>query len=210
MLADIAQRGETAEGRRQRRPGGRAEVAAQDLRVLDDRVGPEAGERLGDGGGVLTDGFETGDGTGRRADRVRPTGPALIEHDDLEVRERTREPGVGAHRSDRARGLDNRPALQEDEVGLVAVRRGGDDASEQAGRMRHAHLRTRAPTDVSRQVYIPALQSLAGPVRLLHAAHRGAARAVSRFSEESLPRISLDSNSGGETLRPDTASRSSP
>src|SRR5699024_11790628 len=123
MLADIAQRGETAEGLPQQRPGVRAEVAAQDLRVLDDRIGPEAGERLGDGGCVLTDGFETRDGTGRRADRVRPTGPALIEHDDSEVGERTREPTAGAHRSDWARGLDTRPALQEDEVGLVEIGR---------------------------------------------------------------------------------------
>src|SRR5699024_9086617 len=180
------------------------------LRVLDDRIGPEAGERLGDGGCVLTDGFETRDGTGRRADRVRPTGPALIEHDDSEVGERTREPTAGAHRSDWARGLDTRPALQEDEVGLVTVRLGGDDASEHAEGVRHVHLRAPEVVEGGREGHIPEVQSPAGPVRLLHGAHSCAARALSRFSEESLPRISIDSNSGGEILRPDTATRSGP
>lgn len=53
MRGDIAQSREAAEGLTQQGPGFRAEVAAQDLRVLDDRIGAEVRQRLSDRGRVL-------------------------------------------------------------------------------------------------------------------------------------------------------------
>src|SRR5699024_12564356 len=74
----------------------------------------------------------------------------------------------------------------------------------------HVHLRAPEVVEGCREGHIPEVQSSTGPVRLLHGAHSCAARALSRFSEESLPRISIDSNSGGGILRPGTATRSGP
>src|SRR5699024_12080822 len=109
--------------------------------------------------------------TGRRADPVRPTGPARIDDDDSEGGERTREPAVGAHRSDRARGLDARPALQEDEVGLVTVRLSGDDASEHAEGVRHVHLRAPEVVEGGRECIIQDEKFHASTVLLLHVAY---------------------------------------
>ncbi len=209
MRGDVAQSGETAEGLPEHRPAVDAEFTARRLGVLDDRVRPVAREHLGDGLGIVAGDVETGDPALDRADRTRLSGPPLVEHDHLEVLERPGQPRALSHRSRRARRLESGSALEEDEVGLGALGLIGDDPGEDLDPRRGRRVRVE-PTEMVERDLDGHVTEMKAPAPPWVDVHSRAASARRRVSEDSLPRISSDSNSGGETRRPETATRGRP
>ena len=108
---EVVQRAEAAERLAEDAPLLDAQVLAEQLGVLHDRVGTEVGQPSCVGLRVITGG----------AVRRRAPGPALVQHQHAEVPQRAWQPAGRARHADRPGGLVARAALKEQQVRPVAT-----------------------------------------------------------------------------------------
>src|SRR5450759_2184005 len=120
----VRERGEAAEALTQQAPAVHSKLAADPLRVPDDRVRPEVGEV----GRLVRDGLAWD----LRPDGGGAPGAALVEQQDAVLRERPLHPARG--RAGGTRGLESRAALEEHEVGAIRALRVCNLAGEHGDR----------------------------------------------------------------------------
>ena len=103
---EVGEHAEPAEALPQDAPAVDAELAADPLRVAHDRVGAEVAQVVR---------LLLGRLPGQAADRRRAARPALVEHEDAELGQRAVEPEGRGRDPGRARRLEPRPSLEEDQ-----------------------------------------------------------------------------------------------
>ncbi len=125
----IRERAEAAEALPEDAPAVDAELAADVLRVADDRVGPEVREVFR----LLLRALPR-----QRPDWSRPAGAPLVEHQHAVLTQGAFQPGASRRRLGRSRRFASRPALEVHEQREVARARGitdelpGEDADRLA------------------------------------------------------------------------------